>query len=317
MAKKAFKLYGLQRTCTNLTKRLLTRNLDIASAEKGNPWKHGTVGDFPKEHKGSPLHLVICYKDPYAWLYSMYKFAASNKDPIDTTKDAKFKLGWTFSEFLRAPHYEFDNPIDRWNKMNAYWMDVQDKNPELVFSVFSEDLQTVKGQQAMIKAFRSHACVNLLTNPLYTETRSVTPGASTLRQKHDASFYHSSKYLIHYSEDDLEWVNENLEKSATMKNLGYVKVSELPEIEQSEGEAYLYKVGDKKPRLLCLLDDHRIGEGAMKCEQHWFISPGDDGKERFYLIGADHITAVLNKTKTGWKGSWKGSKTSIVLEKMQ
>ncbi len=63
-----FKVFGPQRTGTNLMVALLTRNFFVHSLEIGAEPKHGPVEKVERQWNGTPARFVLCVKNPYAWL---------------------------------------------------------------------------------------------------------------------------------------------------------------------------------------------------------------------------------------------------------
>jgi hypothetical protein len=47
---------------------LLLKNFRALSCEIGTPWKHGPASGFPYWYEGEPVRVIVCVKNPYAWL---------------------------------------------------------------------------------------------------------------------------------------------------------------------------------------------------------------------------------------------------------
>ena len=58
-----FKLFGLQRSGTNLMQLLMLSNFQVRSMERSLEWKHGRVRDAHRRVDGIPLRLdSLCQK---------------------------------------------------------------------------------------------------------------------------------------------------------------------------------------------------------------------------------------------------------------
>src|SRR5205085_704151 len=118
-----FKLFGLQRTGTNLMQLLLGRNFNTISCESGTEWKHGKVADPARTLHGELLRFILCVKNPYAWLDSCYRYFQRSWR-ADRTVAPQFKSNPTmsFPDFVRSATYNFQSPVHRWNEMNRHWL---------------------------------------------------------------------------------------------------------------------------------------------------------------------------------------------------
>ena len=117
-----FKVFGLQRTGTNLMVALLTRNFHVHSLEIGAEWKHGPVEQPDRTWNNTPARFVLCVKDPYAWLVSCFRYFRESVD-ADSTVAPQFvgNPSMSFDEFVMTPSYEFASPVHRWNQMYKLW----------------------------------------------------------------------------------------------------------------------------------------------------------------------------------------------------
>ncbi len=69
------RVFGLQRTCTNLVRRGLMENFEVHPLTDGADWKHGPIGRTGwKEWNGQLPRIVVCVRNPYAWLASCYGY---------------------------------------------------------------------------------------------------------------------------------------------------------------------------------------------------------------------------------------------------
>src|SRR4051812_48941571 len=101
-------MFGLQRTCTNVVLKGLKTNFYVESQEIGREWKHGQIKNAAEDG----LRIVCCFRNPWAWLIAMYRWSFSG----DRHGCPHFSKTWTFPRFLTEMHYEFANPVERWNR---------------------------------------------------------------------------------------------------------------------------------------------------------------------------------------------------------
>lgn len=215
------KMFGLQRSCTNLTLKLLTTNLDVRSTEKGTEWKHGFCKQFPRKHDGDDVKLMVCLKDPYAWLFSMYRMCSKGLDPKHTLKRSGFKRAWTFSDFLRNPHYSLDTPMHRWMSLYDHWVGLHEQYPQDVFLIRSDSLQTADGQAAMVTTIAEALGLQV---PDTIKTFDKYIGICMRPKAHNQarSWYNGKEYLKEYTVEDLEHVSSIIPDDF-MERAGYVK----------------------------------------------------------------------------------------------
>src|SRR6185437_7112132 len=118
-----FKVFGLQRSGTNLMVALLTRNFHVHSLEHEAEWKHGPVRMPNRTWNGVPARFILCVKNPYAWVVSCYRYFQRSWQ-CDPTVAPQFQQNpsMPFDQFLRSPSYGFESPIHRWNQMHRLWL---------------------------------------------------------------------------------------------------------------------------------------------------------------------------------------------------
>jgi len=145
-------IYGLQRTCTNLVKRLLdcAECYEANGEHAGRGWKHAPIdADLARQPiDGQHPRLVLCVRQPADWLRSCYRYFGSEKGK-DRTVCPHFLRAWTFDQFCRKPSYTWPHPVARWNEYYAAgWTVVQDwiRQGRPAAIVRAEDLQTAAGQ---------------------------------------------------------------------------------------------------------------------------------------------------------------------------
>ena len=103
------KIFGIERSCTNYVKELLTLNFGILPFVHTFGDKHGRVNpegfvkEFPSNetfYKNCTVRTIICVKNPYHWFYSIRNYCEN------------------------TPSYEpFDavEQMQRYNKMYLHW----------------------------------------------------------------------------------------------------------------------------------------------------------------------------------------------------
>lgn len=190
-----FKVFGLQRSGTNAVHKLLCDNFKVVSLDHSYGWKHGSAEAFINAEQGAVL--VHCVRDPLAWLESCFRFFKRTVGIAGT--DKRFRRAWCFHEFLRRPHYEFANPIDRWNRMNRHWMTAY-AGPVLTVRdelIYGSDSQTqfiawVKQQLGWQRHEKLSLC-----------DLRVTPAGTLLNERMDSGYFVKRQYLARYSPEDL------------------------------------------------------------------------------------------------------------------
>ena len=131
----AVKIFGLQRTGTNLASRLLTTNFHVHVLSEREPdftgWKHGRM----ERGEWSDLaDYVLCVKHPIAWLCSCYDYFQRDFGK-DTTICPHFRRDMSLKDFCHSRHYEFKNPVERWNLEYASWLRELPAARRLIFRV--------------------------------------------------------------------------------------------------------------------------------------------------------------------------------------
>jgi hypothetical protein len=119
-----FKMFGLQRTGTNLMVALMQRNFHVHSLEIGAEWKHGPPMSTDRQWNGERARFVLCVRNPYAWMLSCYRlFRRTHETDSSVAPQFRRDPSMSFEEFAVSPSYEFETPIHRWNQMNRLWLD--------------------------------------------------------------------------------------------------------------------------------------------------------------------------------------------------
>jgi hypothetical protein len=228
----AYKIFGLQRTGTNLTAALLNRNFLAESIEKWTDWKHGPVRELVLRWNDLPVRYVICARNPYAWLGCCYRYfkKAVRRDP---TLPPQYQQNpkMSFDEFARTGSYEFPNPVQRWNKLYAHWRSILP--PENLAVVRQEDL--LADQIQVLE--RLQRCLSLplrgaKLRPIGKRIDIIPNNSEGLR--HD--YFLDREYMMEYTPSLLEFVNGEMDE-ALLRKLGYEVEQHVLEERQFDGIA--------------------------------------------------------------------------------
>jgi hypothetical protein len=188
------KMFGLQRTCTNVILKGLTVNFHVRSVEHGREWKHG-----PVKRSGDDVRcLVFCFREPLAWLVSMYRFSftgAGNGCP-------HFRRRWSFADFLAGPHYEWPTPLDRWNAMNRHYLEWIAAHPDRGIAVRSEDMMSAEDARRQYLRIGEHFGLARRSEHVHVFRRRITPTQKIARRAMDFAYYQDRRYLTQYTPED-------------------------------------------------------------------------------------------------------------------
>lgn len=205
-----FKMYGLQRSGTNLMHWLARRNFLLYSAERGRPWKHGPLKRFPDTDKdGKDVRLIICVKDVYAWLVSLHKWVDLPGDNI-TLRRFGLKRGMLFPEFLRHPCAGSEGPAAHWSKQNQQYLEAVEQYPELTFLVQAHELLGAQAQLKVLKRMSEAWKLKPKNGKYRTEHHQMSARGHPLTRPARYEKYTNKTYLQHYTAADLELVNSQL-----------------------------------------------------------------------------------------------------------
>lgn len=210
------KIFGLQRTGTNLMAALLARNFRVRRLVRGTEWKHGHVRNPSHAWNGTPVRFILCVRNPYSWLLACYRYftKAVGRDPTLPPQFAQDPPP-SFESFVTLPSYEFDDPVERWNRMNRHWL--KSLPPSRTAVVRLED--QVDDQIQVLERVQSHLALPRRSNGLRRIERrvDVVPGP---RGPIDRADHLDRSYMRHFSPELLEHVNQRLDR-AVMEELCY------------------------------------------------------------------------------------------------
>lgn len=126
---QTFKIYGMFRSGTNLTKVLLEQNFQAKCEAYYGGHKHFFIPGTWDEtgFVADTRTVVIVVKDPYAQLVSLFRYAQETGfRHFDCPRDWSAYLRSWFTVTLAAPQlsptYRFRNPIAYWNELNLHWV---------------------------------------------------------------------------------------------------------------------------------------------------------------------------------------------------
>lgn len=188
-------IYGCQRTATNLIMRLLQDSTDAYQANgelQGRGWKHADI-DLALARQpvdGYEPRVVLCVRDPLAWMASCYDYFLAHKG-ADKTICRAFRRNWTFETFVHNRHYAWPNPAARWNDYytgNSQAVDtlVSEERPAAI--VRAEALATAAGQLAELGRLADELHLDLNGTPRAIMQRVNNRGGYETRRWDDREY---------------------------------------------------------------------------------------------------------------------------------
>jgi len=219
-----FKLYGLQRTCTNLVRRLLLDNYHTRSLEDQLEWKHARITSAGRLFDGEALRLVICAREPLAWLPSCFAYFRQHRR-ADGTICPAFGRDWTFDDFCRREHYGWPHPIARWNELYAHYLAVIAQRPDQCALVRAEDLLSAEAQRSELGRVAQRFGLAPKGECRAIRNR-VDNHARVTHTLMDWSHYAELRYLAGYTPQLRDWLLDRID-STVLAGLGYVPAAPL------------------------------------------------------------------------------------------
>lgn len=193
------KVFGLPRSCTNITEVLLRTNFEVTVINNFPCWKHGknthegrSLQDEKRNIYTDELKFVICKKHPFDWLWSMYTFEKRKESP---------------SEFIQCKgfrHYKKHNPIDIFNELTKHWLTMYD-DKSIMVSVKQEDLIT--NQILAMEEMRDNLGLAMKGEELVEIKKRINP-----KRKFSSDPYEPKK--IGFSKKDLRYIIDRLDMKA-------------------------------------------------------------------------------------------------------
>ncbi len=142
---------GLQRSCTNLFEHYFRTRLDAPRVTQFHDgkvyWKHGWL---PAATELRDVFVIVCVRHPLHWLTACFDYF-QREHGKDGTVCGKFDPQWTFEEWLERPHYQWPCPAERWNTLNAHWLQRASELGPGAVVVRAEDCQTQMVQRATMR----------------------------------------------------------------------------------------------------------------------------------------------------------------------
>jgi FkbM family methyltransferase len=204
------KIFGLQRTGTNLMQALLTRNFHVKYLQEGpTGWKHGPPSRVCFAYKGIPTRFLLCIKNPYAWLVSCYRyFCRAGGADLTIPKQFVADPRMSFEEFVRRRTYEFPNPVHRWNFMNRCWLATLPAEHTII--VRQENQLTTELQVQMLEEIEQKFGFRRQGAELAGTEEQIDVN-TMVRGQVDRDRYVLRKYMADYTPALLDDVNEMLD----------------------------------------------------------------------------------------------------------
>jgi len=211
-------MYGLQRTGTNVVRRLILANFRVTSLEGKLEWKHGPIQTPEACFDGEPVRRVLCVRDPYAWLRSCYRYFCRHKG-ADGTIDKAFAKAWSLERFIRSAHYTWETPMGRWNDLNRRWTAFHDRHPARCILIRSEDLLGPDEQVQQMQRVEQQLGLRR-RGEWQTERRRINNRMRRTRKDMDWEYYRQRRYFEDYTPALLAFVRGRLD-ALLAGRLGY------------------------------------------------------------------------------------------------
>jgi hypothetical protein len=183
----------------------------VDSQEFNREWKHGPIGQAAADG----LCIVCCFRNPWAWLVSMYRWSFAN----DRDGCPHFKPTWSFREFLQRPHYAFAQPLDRWNTLNRHYLQWLADHPRQGIAVRSEDLLGPELAMQQYERIGTHFGWQRVDPSRFHVFQRRVNNLQGLDAPMDFAYYTERRYLHDYDQASLQaltqtvdpWVIDRLE----------------------------------------------------------------------------------------------------------
>jgi hypothetical protein len=218
MERQLFKVFGLQRSGTNLAQHMVETNfLAQCLDEASTGWKHGPVRLPGGTLRNHPVYFVLCVKNPYAWAVSCYRYFQQSFG-MDPTMPPQFIADprMSFERFVRSPHYAFESPVHRWNVMHRLWLSTLPAGRTMV--VRQED--QFDNQQVFLETIEARFGFARRESRLALIERRVDVDRAILGQM-NSNYYRHKEFLRDYTADSLAWMNSVID-GELMDRFAYV-----------------------------------------------------------------------------------------------
>jgi hypothetical protein len=197
---KGIKIFGLPRSCTNLTTVLLRTNFLCPVFDNYPCWKHGPncLDDRFFSYKKieiTDLRYVVCTKNPYDWLWSLFCF--ENETKINFKRNA--------AHFLtqKSWHYKDMTPIEAFNKLNKHWLTIS-KDKKILQQIKYEDM--ANNQLDVLFKIQKHFDLEMKKEKLEEIKTKVAPKGKITEENFK---YRKSQW----SKEEISFINKKLDKN--------------------------------------------------------------------------------------------------------
>lgn len=224
------KIHGLQRSGTNYATYLLQENFKNTKILVNlGGWKHGHYNipySFNKE-----MDVVVIFKNPYAWLWSVYEYWGPNKKlnigpNLQNVSFEEFVKGRATFEAQKGVPYliRAANAVQYWNNMNYHWLTINTKEKRVCHITYESLL--IYMHRTLLQIMDTFKLEPVSEDLDFKDSKhTFIPSAEVLREDtgnpfNKREYYLKGKYLDYYTKDLLDFVNQNLDQEV-MQRLGY------------------------------------------------------------------------------------------------
>ena len=210
------KIHGLMRSGTNFLEFLILRNFDVKPLVNQHAWKHGHI------NKDLKANTIIIFKEPFSWLYSIYTYSnRCNLFPASKGFDFKkfIRSKFVFQERNEIPQFEESNPVSLWNKMHESWLFCDTAGKKIFIKYDSLLLQT----EYFLKRVAEEFNMKLKSPTMVFPSENIGPAkaakvgqVNSMKYKNEI-FYSEKQYMKYFEEDDVKFVEENLNLNVLAK----------------------------------------------------------------------------------------------------
>lgn len=219
---RGFAVYGERGSGTRWVTSLIGNKYDIHNLTSSDisGWKHGMWNDRISQQLDHRTLIVVVQKDIFAWLVSFnqkpwemprtthWHLSLSDfirKEPENTIRDAM--EAWRCDSVVGAPRTDdmnldgtpFKNPIEMYYRKYKAWEQI-DKTKHPVFYV--DYAQALKSPRQFIWALEEE----------HQMPANKTKAHDVDRAYHKKDYYLNQEYLEFWSQEDILFVNEELER---------------------------------------------------------------------------------------------------------
>jgi len=210
---KIVKQYGLMRSGTNFAEIVFTSNYDVEFLSYDTTGsKHARP--LRKKLIPKPDFILLCVKDPYAWIDSIFRrFVQKGKLKIGTFRP------W-LERALERPPKTIDcrrTPMDVWNEFNRYWLDC-DVAPVHVLK--SEDTLRVKDLKKTFNKLARAMGIKRVGPGWEIPSFYVRSSTKVRPKAFRPAYYLERKYMARFGKDLAVEVGKRLD-TEVMGRLGY------------------------------------------------------------------------------------------------